>query len=96
MKIAWDCDGTLTSLKDDTPRYDVIQLFKILESFGHEMYIWSGSGVSYAEMRRNNLGLQAKVVEKGSFVPDIAVDDMDASLGKVNINCTLLSDDSPF
>lgn len=92
IKIAFDVDGTLIHQKDsacDVPRYDVISLFKSLESLGCEMYMWSGGGIDYAEHWRNKLGLKAHVVMKGSFVPDIAIDDMahelEFNLGTVNI-----------
>lgn len=96
LRIAFDVDGTLIYDGNpkfkvngdpmcDTPRYDVIDLFFMFENLGCELFIWSGGGVEYAERWRNKLGLSAQVVEKGSFLPDIAVDDMDVTLGKVNI-----------
>jgi phosphoserine phosphatase len=85
--IAFDVDGTLIYEAGDTPRYDVIQLFKLFESFGYEMTIWSGGGVDYATRWAQKLGLTAKIAVKGSFTPDIAVDDIAAcTLGKVNIH----------
>lgn len=84
LKVAFDTDGTLKTLTD-TPRYEVIELFKKFEQFGCEMYIWSGSGQDYAARWAEKFGLKATVVVKGSFVPDIAVDDMDVTLGKVNL-----------
>ena len=84
--IAFDVDGTLIYEAGDTPRYDVIQMFKSFELFGFTMYIWSGGGVDYATRWAQKLGLNAIVVEKGSFTPDIAVDDIEAcKLGTVNI-----------
>jgi hydroxymethylpyrimidine pyrophosphatase-like HAD family hydrolase len=96
VTVAFDIDGTLihqVGVNEDTPRYDVVQLYKLLEGFGCEMYVWSGGGIDYARRWRDKLGLMsAKVVMKGSFQPDIAIDDMDldfrqveGSLGKVNI-----------
>ena len=89
LDIAFDVDGTLIhregETSQDTPKYDVISLFKFFESRGNTMYVWSGGGVSYAESWVCKLGLKAIVVAKGSFIPDIAVDDMDVKLGKVNI-----------
>jgi len=87
-KICFDVDGTLIHIigeKEDSPRYPVVHLFHLLEQFGFEMYIWSGGGIDYAERWAQKLGLSAKIVEKGSFVPDIAIDDEYVSLGKVNI-----------
>lgn len=88
MIVAFDVDGTLihqVGEKEDTPRYDVVQLFKLFESFECDMVIWSGSGTDYAERWAQKLGLVAGIVEKGSITPDIAVDDMEVNLGKVNL-----------
>jgi hypothetical protein len=49
------------------------------------MYIWSGGGVEYADSWRKKLGLEACIVEKGCFQPDIAIDNELSYLGKVNI-----------
>jgi predicted HAD superfamily phosphohydrolase YqeG len=88
LKVAFDVDGTLIHQigeREDTPRYEIIDLFKKFESLGCVMYIWSGGGEDYAARWRDKLGLSAVVVAKGSFQPDIAVDDMDVTLGKVNL-----------
>ena len=88
MKIAFDVDGTLIQQgfeSEDTPRYDVINMFKMFENLGWEMYVWSGGGYDYAKRWSEKLGLKAEIAVKGSFVPDIAVDDMEVELGKVNI-----------
>lgn len=90
VKVSFDVDGTLihqVGAGQDVPRYDVIQLFKLYESFGCEMYIWSGSGVEWARTWRDKLNLtSARVVGKGSFVPDIAIDDIpETRLGRVDI-----------
>ena len=88
MFIAFDVDGTLihqVGEAEDTPRYDVIQTFHFFESLGYSMFIWSGGGVDYAERWSQKLGLKATIVEKGSFKPDIAFDDMNVNLGIVNI-----------
>lgn len=87
-KIAFDVDGTLihqVGELTDTPRYDIIQLFKLLEAADCEMYIWSGGGIDYAERWAEKLGLKAHVIGKGSIVPDISFDDEEVTLGKVNI-----------
>lgn len=86
--VAFDVDGTLIEQigeKEDTPRYHVIQLFKLFESLGCEMIIWSGGGVDYADRWAQKLGLDAKIIEKGSIKVDIAFDDMQVNLGKVNV-----------
>lgn len=91
--VAFDVDGTLiyqdtnpaAGRKEDYPREEVVQLFKSLEAIGCEMYIWSGGGIPYARQWARLLGLKATIVAKGSFVPDIAIDDQEVKLGKVNI-----------
>lgn len=86
--IAFDVDGTLiyqVGEREDTPRYEVIQLFKLFEKFGNDMIIWSGSGVGYAERWAQKLGLTAVIMEKGVMKPDIAVDDEEVTLGIVNL-----------
>ena len=88
IKIVFDVDGCLIHQigeKEDTPRHDVIQLFLLLEKFGCDMYIHSGGGLDYARRWRDKLGLNAKIVEKGSVFADLAFDDENVKLGKVNI-----------
>ena len=85
----FDVDGTLIyemGDREDTPRYDVVDLYRKLERFGCEMWIWSGGGEDYAASWAVKLGLVgARIAEKGSFVPDIAVDNEVVELGRVNI-----------
>lgn len=87
--IAFDVDGTLIHQvggKEDTPRYDVISLLLFFVGNGHDVFIWSGGGLDYAQRWAEKLGLaEIQVVEKGSFVPDIAFDDEAVTLGKVNV-----------
>lgn len=54
-------------------------------ALGCDMYIWSGGGIDYAENWARKLGLEAKIVEKGSFKPDLAFDDMETALAAVDI-----------
>jgi predicted HAD superfamily phosphohydrolase YqeG len=87
ITAAFDVDGTLIKVSDDSPRYDVIQLFHLFEKFGCTMVIWSGSGRDYCERWAEKLGLNGQVMDKkerGTFVPDIAIDDEEVTLGKVN------------
>ncbi len=87
--VAFDVDGTLISL-EGKPRYDVIQVFLTLQSFGCDMFVWSGSGDWYAQNWVDKLGLEATVVVKGSFKPDLTFDDMahekEFNLATVNIS----------
>lgn len=88
ITICFDVDGTLIHQSgdgEDTPKYDNIALFHHFERLGCKMYIWSGGGMGYAERWAQKLGLKAEIAEKGSFKPDIAVDDMFVTLGKVNL-----------
>lgn len=90
ITVCFDVDGTLIHQNgsagmpgslEDTPRYDVISFFLFLEKIGCTMFIWSGGGIDYATRWRDKLGLvRATVVAKGSFTPDLAIDDMDLSL----------------
>lgn len=95
VKVAFDVDWTLIKPDengDDVPNYPVIQLFHALQALGCQMFIWSGGGYDYAKRWSEKLGLKATIVQKGSFQPDIAFDDMDLdfrkterSLGLVNL-----------
>ena len=86
--VAFDVDGTLihqVGEKEDTPRYDMVQLFKMFENLGCKMVIWSGGGIEYAERWRDKLGLNAEVVAKGSIRANIAFDDCEADLASVDV-----------
>jgi hydroxymethylpyrimidine pyrophosphatase-like HAD family hydrolase len=96
--VAFDLDGTLiyqAGELEDTPRNEVLQFLKLFHVFGCKVYLWSGGGVDYAKDWANKLGISelVTVVEKGSFVPDITIDDLqdevlrnaEKSLGKINI-----------
>jgi hypothetical protein len=88
ISVAFDVDGTLIyqiGEKEDTPRYDVINFYHQFEKFGCTMYVWSSGGSDYANKWREKLGLQGIVVQKGSFEPDIAVDNEEVNIGKINI-----------
>jgi len=94
MIIAFDVDDTLiipavaTGLPTDTPNYETIAIYKWFQREGHTMIIWSGGGVDYARMWADKLGLQPDDVwrkEKGDGDVDIAFDDCDVDLAKVNI-----------
>lgn len=86
IKVAFDTDLTLIT-HDDRPLYDNIAILRYLLSKGNDVIVWSGGGVSYAEMWVRRLGLEGlvRVIEKGSEEVDIAFDDEDVTLGKVNV-----------
>jgi hydroxymethylpyrimidine pyrophosphatase-like HAD family hydrolase len=88
IKVAFDVDGTLIHQAGplcDTPNYLVIGMFQMFESIGCDMIIWSGGGIDYAEQWARKLGLSATILEKGSILVDIAIDDLDVLMGKVNL-----------
>lgn len=92
LTIAWDVDDTLivpcivTGFDDDCPNYDTIAVFRWFQAQGHEMIIWSGGGIDYAKRWAEKLGLEAEIREKmKSEDIDIAFDDCDVDLGKVNV-----------
>lgn len=92
MKIAFDIDDTIivpsvVTGGRDTPNYDTIALYKWLQNQGYYMILWSGSGVDWAKVWNEKLGLQAdeiRVKQKSDDV-DIAFDDCDVDLAKVNV-----------
>lgn len=89
VTVAFDVDGTLIQIEGtfypDSPRYDVIDMFRMYERIHCDMYIWSGGGIEYATRWAERLGLIATIIQKGSIVVDIAIDDEFVKLGKVNI-----------
>lgn len=69
MKIAFDIDGTLDSHK---------KLHQNLRNFaerGHDVIVWSGGGVPYAQRYVDKNNLPARVIRKCSENVDIAFDD---------------------
>ena len=88
MTVAFDIDGCLIHLSgdlEDTPRYGVLDLFRWFQRHGHDMVIWSGGGIDYATRWARRMGLEARIIEKGSIVPDLAVDDEHVKLGTLNL-----------
>ena len=90
LKIAFDVDDTLiipsvASNGLDVPNYETIKVFKWFQEQGNDMIIWSGSGIDWATNWKNKLGLNARIIVKGSEDVDIAFDDCDVILGKVNV-----------
>lgn len=91
MKIAFDIDNSLYKIrlnkKDQVPDYDLIQVLRWFCQNGDEVFVWSAGGVDYTKTFVRKLGLDdlVTVVEKGSFKPDIAFDDCETGLAKVDI-----------
>lgn len=99
MKIAFDIDDTIlspsvaTGFGQDTPNYEVIAVYKWFQAQGHEMILWSGGGIEYASVIGNRFGLQpfsTRTKEKGEDI-DIAFDDCDVNLARVNIKVKRLN-----
>ena len=93
MKIAFDIDDTLlvpsvaTGFGNDTPNYDTVAIYKWFQAQGHTMYLWSGSGIDWAQTWGEKLGLQPfyAVYKDKTLGIDIAFDDCDVDLAKVNV-----------
>ena len=97
--VAFDVDDTLiipsiaTSSDIDTPNYETIALYRWFQAQGNRMIVWSGGGVDYAKMWANKLGLfpcEIRVKQKTPDI-DIAFDDCDVDLAKVNIKVKRLN-----
>lgn len=95
LLVAFDVDGTLISLEDDSPREDIIELLKMFKKeMEYFVIVWSGGGIQYAERWVQRLGLEEyvdKVMQKDKlqngdiWIPDITFDDAEVTLGKVNV-----------
>lgn len=102
MKIAFDVDDTLlipsVALGDDisgenVPHYEVIAIYKWFQDQGHYMIIWSGSGLDWARRWAEKFNLcpdEIRMKEKSDDV-DIAFDDCEVDLGKVNVRVKRLN-----
>jgi len=99
MKIAFDIDDTLlipsiaSGFGNDTPNYETISLLKWFQNQGHEIILWSGSGIDWAKTWGEKFGLQPfEVLQKQkSEDVDIAFDDCDVDLAKVNVKVKRLN-----
>lgn len=96
MKIAFDIDDTLLIpgivygdgvVYENIPHYEVIAVLKWFQANGHDIVLWSGSGVDWAQRWGEKFGLEpftVRVKQKSEDI-DIAFDDCDVDLGKVNV-----------
>ena len=99
LKIAFDVDDTLiipsvaTGLDIDTPNYDTIALYRWFQAQGNYMIIWSGSGVDWATRWSEKLGLKPDDIrpKEASIDIDIAFDDCDVDLARVNVRVSRLN-----
>lgn len=92
-RVAFDIDDTIlipsvaTGGTENVPNYEVIALIKWFQSNGHEIVLWSGSGVDWARRWGEKFGLEpftVRMKEKSEDI-DIAFDDMKVDLAKVNV-----------
>lgn len=74
MKIAFDIDGTLQG-RSRKVAWLHRELLKFANS-GHDVIVWSGGGMDYAQRYVDQYNLPARVVIKCSEEVDIAFDDV--------------------
>lgn len=93
LRIAFDIDDTIlvpsvvAGFGNDTPNYETIAVLRWFQAQGHEIYLWSGSGMDWAQRWGEKFGLQPFTVlpkEKNPEI-DIAFDDCDVDLATVNV-----------
>lgn len=87
IRIAFDIDGTLLD-DNGKPHYGIITLIRELSFLQNvKVFIWSGGGLDYAKTIVEKFGLReyAEPAAKCSMLVDVAFDDKDVDLGKVNI-----------
>jgi len=98
MRIAFDVDDTLiipsvVTGNRDVPNYETIAIYRWFQSQGHTMIVWSGSGIDWATSWAEKLDLRPDAIipknDKGGV--DIAFDDCDVLLGKVNVKVKRIS-----
>jgi len=84
--IAFDCDECL--IENGEPIEANVELLKVL-SKTHKIYLWSGNGYKHAMEVGVELGLSSiisGVLNKyNTFIPDIAFDNQEIKLGKIDI-----------
>lgn len=86
MNICFDTDECL--IENGKPIKANVELLKVL-SKTHKVFIWSGNGYKHALDISTQLGISniiSGVLDKyGTFIPDIAFDNQEIDLGKLNI-----------
>jgi len=99
MRIAFDIDDTLlipsvaSGYGRDTPNYETIAVLKWFQSQGHEIILWSGSGVDWAKTWGEKFGLEPFTVQIKEEDETVAIcfDDCDVNLAAVNIKVKRLN-----
>lgn len=100
LTIAFDVDDTLivpaiaSGFDTDVPNYETIAVYQWFQRQGHRMIIWSGGGADYARMWAEKFGLYAdeySAKDDRRTDVDIAFDDSDINLAKVNVKVKRLN-----
>lgn len=91
QKIAFDIDGTLETY-DNGPRLWLHENARKFAQQGHDVIVWSGGGVPYAENYVKKHGLPARVCMKAGELVNIAFDDMVDSLSGADITIRISQD----
>jgi len=101
LVIAFDTDDCLiipaiaTGFDRDVPNYETIAIYRWFQAQGNHMIIWSGGGKDYAKMWAEKLGLEAnEIMAKDTRMKDkidIAFDDSDMELAKINVKVKRLN-----
>ena len=86
MKVCFDVDGVLVN--GDEKIQANIELLKVI-AIRHKVFVWSGNGYEYAYSVVKKLGLtgiiEGVLNKYNTFKPDIAFDDKEICLGKLDI-----------
>jgi len=102
MRIAFDIDDTILVPSvvmgngvsgDNVPNYEVIAVLRWFQAQGHEIVLWSGSGVDWARRWGEKFGLEpftVRMKQKSEDI-DIAFDDCIVDLAKVNVRVKRLN-----
>jgi len=102
--VAFDVDDTLiipsvVTGEVDVPNYENIAVYRFFQAQGAHMIVWSGSGIDWATRWSEKLGLRPDAIhgkskildEDGQPYVDIAFDDCDVDLAKVNVKVGRIS-----
>lgn len=92
LTAAFDCDGTLITY-DNEVNARVVEYARGLHALGFRIIVWSGGGQRYAESVMHRCGLADiatahSKTESKQIGADIAFDDQNVNLAKVNILVT--------
>ena len=87
MLITFDVNGCLVD-ENENPRPEILALLQALRG-KNKIYIWSGNGFEYANKIAKKIGIDKYIdgilSKYGTFKPDLAIDDQEVELGKLNL-----------